>query len=288
MTPIRSKALTSLQYPLSPGLLVQLGAFDDLPEVGLEAGALSGTASYVMWSTYGHWNPHDGNRIFGCLRLARSMEGADGAAGMAGIESVPGAPGDGSNIMLAIEQKVLTRDKTLEMLRTEAVCQGDALATPISWEQSVYVEKHPSSAPERWSTERVELRDGELHVSAGGRDFVRPAAGKGGVSSNWGLLDVIERLELGEGQELHFSMMEELKYLRGGHRLRYDGLCAADFGRGERVMHRYTQMGSGVHPITYWLDEERRLRLAYTGRFAYIRDGAAESKFAAVLGEVKA
>jgi hypothetical protein len=268
MTPIRSKALTSLQYPLSPGLLAQLGAIDDLPEEGLEAGAQSGTASYVMWSTYGHWNPHDGNRIFGCLRLARAM-------------------GEGSNIKLAIEQKVLTRDKTLEMLRTEAVCQGDALATPISWEQSVYVEKYPSSAPERWSTEKVELRDGELHVSAGGRDFVRQAAGEGGIASNWGLLDAIERLVMGEGQELHFSMMEELKYWRGGHRLRYDGLCSADFDRGERVMHRYTQIGSGVHPITYWLDEGRRLRLAYTGRFAYIRDGAAESKFASVLGEVK-
>jgi hypothetical protein len=281
VTPIRSKELDSLQYPLSPGMLAQLGAIDDLPEAGLEEGAQSETAAYVMWSTYGHWNPHDGNRIFGCLRLARTMEGGDGEGGAAD------RAGEGSNIKLAIEQKVLTRDKTLEMLRTEAVCRGDALATPISWEQSVYVDRYPSSATERWSTEKVELRDGELHVSAGGRDFVRPAAGEGGMASNWGLLDAIERLELGEGQELHFSMMEELKYWRGGHRLRYDGLCSADFGRGERVMHKYTQIGGGVHPITYWLDEGRRLRLVYTGRFAYIRDGAAELKFAAVLGEVK-
>jgi hypothetical protein len=285
MTPIRSKALDSLQYPLSPGLLAQLGAIDDLPEVGLKGDARSETATYVMWSTYGHWHPHDGNRIFGCLRLTRTVEGADGANGAA---DAPGTTGVGSNIKLAIEQKVLARDKTLEMLRTEAVCRGDALAAPVSWEQSVYVEKYPSAAPERWSTEKVKLKDGKLHMSVGGREFVRAAASEGGMTSNWGLLDAIERLELEEGRELHFTMLEELKYLRKGHRLRYDGLCPADFGRGERAMHKYTQVGHGAHPITYWLDEERRLRLAHAGRFAYIRDEAAESKFAAVLGEVKA
>ena len=48
-------------------------------------------------------------------------------------------------------------------------------------------------------------------------------------------------------------------------------------------MRRFSQIGHGILPYEYWLDDRHRLQVVITHSRAYILDDGAEAKLAAIL-----
>ncbi|MHC4591129.1 MAG: hypothetical protein ACYS8L_00355, partial [Planctomycetota bacterium] len=93
------------------------------------------------------------------------------------------------------------------------------------------------------------------------------------MTSNWTLFDAAQRLGGGAPPAGEFDMLEDLRLPRVGQALRLDGAIEVHMG-GEAVqLHGYRQIGEGILPIHYWLDDQERLLFALGGVRAYIWQG---------------
>ncbi len=94
--------------------------------------------------------------------------------------------------------------------------------------------------------------------------------------SNWSVFDVVQRLPGREAQTLKFALLEEMDLLKPGQRRAFREEKQVELG-GRRVRLRgYHQIGRGVLPWLYWVDESGRLLLAYSGVRAFLYDAQAE------------
>ncbi len=90
------------------------------------------------------------------------------------------------------------------------------------------------------------------------------------LTSNWSLFDAVQRLHKKEPPKADFEMLEDLRLPRANQHLTSDGLIEAELG-GEMIrLYGFHQIGDGILPIHYWLDEQGRLLFALGGVRAYL------------------
>jgi hypothetical protein len=65
-------------------------------------------------------------------------------------------------------------------------------------------------------------------------------------------------------------MLEDLRLVRGEQRLSFDGEAEFELGGKKMRLYGYHQIGEGILPIHYWLDEEGRLLFALGGVRVYL------------------
>jgi hypothetical protein len=94
------------------------------------------------------------------------------------------------------------------------------------------------------------------------------------TTSNWSLFEAVQRLPF-DCRELRFEMFEEMELRKPEHGL-WPG-AAADVEIGGRTvkLHSFEQIGRGILPMTYWLDDQHRLIIAVNARRAYLLDSRA-------------
>jgi hypothetical protein len=78
---------------------------------------------------------------------------------------------------------------------------------------------------------------------------------------------------------LRFALLEDLDLLKPNHRLSFaETATVKAAGGSELKLTGYEQIGEGVLPFHYWLDEQRRLLFVLSGPRAYIYDPEARIK----------
>jgi len=153
-------------------------------------------------------------------------------------------------------------------------CLADTLSTPVAWElQSTAHNAEGNARAMSELRESGSLYDGTLEFSNGDRSRTVQVVGE--VTSNWSLFDAVHRLPCDERASFEFVMLEDLRLPRRGQSLAWAGRTEISM-RGSAVrLHGYRQVGEGVLPLHYWLDEEGRLLLVLGNVRAYIWKGAA-------------
>jgi len=150
-------------------------------------------------------------------------------------------------------------------------CANDVLGTPKSWElESAALGEGKNRFSLSEVRERGVFERGKVVLGSAG---VRRRRIKvvGDLTSNWSLFDAVQRMyKAKETPNREFSMLEDLRLLRVGQRLVYDGPAEFDLG-GKRVrLYGYHQIGEGILPIHYWVDETGRLLFALGGVRIYL------------------
>lgn len=153
-------------------------------------------------------------------------------------------------------------------------CSADALATPISWElESVALAAEDASpVPLSEMHESGALNNGtvELAFEGGCRTLeVGPS-----VTSNWSLFDALQRLPRSAAPDAEFDVLEDLRLRREKQRLFSEGATTVETAAGPLRLYGLRQLGAGISPTYYWLDEQGRLLLALGKMRAYIWRGA--------------
>lgn len=251
----KKKARSSpVRHPLTPEIMTEIGGLTAAPP---PAGDFrpdgNWTAWYRIWTCYGHRNR------------------SNVTAGALGITRRPGA---GGAQRLTVRQVLRNSQGKLHTLRAEADCRGDALGSPTSWTlTSEFGGAHMADLPEMKSTAAGRIRDGVWETSAGGspRKTKLPSPATG----DWCLFEAVQRMPFRAGGSLTFAVLEGLSVLKADHRLWYRGRQDVTWGPERLRLHRFDQVGRGVYPYEYWLDEAHRLLLVTTGPRSYILDPAA-------------
>ena len=241
-----------LKHPLTPTVLSENGvlAAVPLPEREFDP-AGSWRHRYRVWTCYGYRN--QSNRDQGTLTVER-------------------APGTGKKRFgLAVEQILRMDPKQHECdhrLSAEIRCRNDDLATPVDWTLTSRftggIEGQDASDMDH--AEKVELSGKTLRVRIGDRTFRRPVSDR--FTADWCLFEALGRLPFGDA--LEFDLLEGLTVWKPGQRLSYRGEIPVTWGTESVSLHCVQQLGMGVWPYEYWLDDRHRLLMVITGVRVYI------------------
>lgn len=207
---------------------------------------------------YAMWNPARSkstkSELLGSLRVRRRLT-ADGEIRLQVTQIIKMAGLNGSGITKA-----------------SVTCMADDLSTPIRWQiDSEVVDPKGKQVALTATSISGEASKGSI-ILHGEKDARIKASEK--LSSNWSLLDAVQRLPF-DSKELRFDMLEELELLKPEQRLFPGPSAEVELGGRMMKLHSFEQVGRGILPVTYWLDDEHRLIIAVGGRRAFLLDSKA-------------
>jgi len=249
---------TIVGSPLTPAMLKELGAIGELP---LRSEDFDPDGNWV--NTYRVWTCHgyreSGNAEVGHLRIER-------AAGKSN-----------KSFTLKVDQQIVNHEAAVHIVGAEIECLNNRLASPVRWElTSSFIGPDGKQRRELDAEEKVQVKTDSIEVEINGRTFKRKASSR--LTSDWCLFDAVQRLAFQEEQSLTFDVLEGLGLLRPDHHLSYRGLYPININGKDVSLHRFSQLGHGVLPYDYWLDEYHRLLMAITLSRAYILDDKAQAE----------
>jgi hypothetical protein len=156
-----------------------------------------------------------------------------------------------------------------ERLVANVICASDKTATPQRWTLTSEI-LDPAGGPVAFTRCDLagESRPGQVQIT---RTKARTYRTGKVLSDRWTMMEAVQRLPFEKGT-LRFDFLDDLEALKLGHKLSYAGATELELG-GRRVrLHSFEQVGPGVLPITYWLDDKHRLLFVVGGIRAYILD----------------
>jgi len=235
--------------PLTLDFLEQLGVFKGFrsPTGPFDpSGAWSNT--YRLWMVQ-QWNSG------GMLTLRRKPQG-------------------GKGVKLKVDQTILQWSGHVRHLNAEVDCLADTLATPTTWSLATQVFGPDAKVfDDTVMTEGGTLGGGVREVRSGQRSRKQKVPTP--ITSNWSLLDTVQRLSGKATKPLAFAMLDEMDLLKCDQELSYRGEKVMNLGGKEVKLTGYHQIGRGVLPWQYWVNEQSRLLFAFSGVRAWIYDPAA-------------
>jgi hypothetical protein len=151
----------------------------------------------------------------------------------------------------------------------EIQCKTDALATPVSWIYDTKMALKPNDTPYLKSGKRSSavVSGGVLAIRDGLR--IRNSTIDGPYASEWALLEAVQRLPAEKMGEMNYTLIHGFDTVQPGHRIFYGGKVQVDLQSGPANLTCYCDLGSGVLPVAYWVDEYHRLLFICAGLRVY-------------------
>jgi hypothetical protein len=160
------------------------------------------------------------------------------------------------------------------LVTAHVTCADDPLATPRAWDlRSVTLGQDGKPIEGTESKETGQIADGMIR-RRGKAERAIPAPKA--FTSSWSLFDALQRLPGDDVAPMTFDLLEEMDLLKPNQRLYYRQTVEAPMGGRPVRLHGFEQIGEGILPYTYWLDDQRRLLIAVGGMRAYLFDASAE------------
>ncbi len=181
---------------------------------------------------------------------------------------------DSSGFTLHVHTRRFSVSGFSQFERAEIQCKNDALASPVSWVFDTKLAQEASDPPYLQSGRRRSgaVRDGMLLIGDKMRTY--RTALRGAYGNEWTLLEAVQRLPGEQTPPMHYTLIDEYDLLQPGHTLAYRDQVVIPVKDGSLTLHSYCDLGAGVIPTTYWVDEHQRLVFVCTGLQVYALNAA--------------
>ncbi len=176
------------------------------------------------------------------------------------------------NIRLVVTQIVRMKDVNGSGRSKAAItCVNDKLCAPIRWQIDSEVD-NPDGKQVRLTSVSISGEASGGSITLDGKKITASER----LSSSWSLFDAVQRLPF-DAKELRFDMLEEMELLKPDQMLWAGETAEMEIGGRKTRLHSFEQIGWGILPFTYWIDDNHRLIVAVSQRRAYLL-GSASSK----------
>lgn len=174
------------------------------------------------------------------------------------------------------------RQKTV----AEIVCRSDRLSTPVRWKFDSQITGPGGKTVESSRLSKSgHVRADHLEITDG-RSAGRIALPKA-YTVNWALFDAVMRLPRGHFEPLRFTLFDHFDQVKPSQTLGYRKTAEVVLGpraapktksgtpgrkpiRKPVRLHAYDQLGEGIVPWVWWVDDHGRLLVAVSGLEAYL------------------
>ncbi|MHC4109630.1 MAG: hypothetical protein ACYSUY_01055 [Planctomycetota bacterium] len=247
---------TIVGSPLTPELLKEIGAIDEFPQTPKHFDPHGNwTNTYRIWTCHGF--RESGNQNVGFVRFRRV------------------AAGTNEKLSLEVHQEVVEADGMVSVIDTNIRCLNNQLATPVRWHLwSLFIDSDTHPLDELKTEENVIIKQNTMIIETGGKTLKRKVPSR--LTSDWCIFEAVQRLKFDKESSLDFNMLEGLSVLKEGQRLSYRRVYPMRIGDPDVRLHCFHQLGRGILPYEYWLDDNHRLLAAISMNKAYILDERAE------------
>jgi hypothetical protein len=127
------------------------------------------------------------------------------------------APAENQGITLQVVLLDTLLDHTESRADTTIHCRGDALASPVAWEQTSRLERHAGVQSMPPIVSRGSFAANRMHYEVQGCKRERAVATT--CATLWGLFDAVQRLSPSAAMPGPFDLLEDFRTLKPGHRL---------------------------------------------------------------------
>lgn len=217
--------------------------------------------------------PFDPAGAWRCVYTVCVLAPERGAAGEHpqpyGKLSLARKPSAAGRISLEVECSIQTRARAGLATSAALVCAADRLSTPASWTLRSAVVEGGKPVAGTEVEESAEVRGGVLVRRGRGARKLKLA---GPFTSNWSLVDAVQRLPFDLAAPLAFDLLEDLDLHKPGQTLRAIPPVTVDLGGRATRLRCFRQTGRGILPTHYWLDERHRLIAAAGALRALVLD----------------
>jgi len=245
--------------PLTPEMLLKMGMFRAFPPTPADFDPKGNwTNTYRIWGCHGYL--HSGNHDVGYLQIERIGQ----------ADTV-------EDITLKITQELMQTHGVVNEIKAEVKCLHNPIASPVSWQlNSRIIDPRGKAKDELTVEEKVTCKTGDiLEVKTGGKVFERKV--KSPLAADWGLFSLVQTLPYRqEESKREFHLLEGLSLLKENHRLSFQGVHHVKIGDKGMSLNLFEQIGRGVLPYEYWLDDQHRLLMVVTMSRVYLLDDKAK------------
>ncbi|MHC4673645.1 MAG: hypothetical protein ACYTBZ_14275 [Planctomycetota bacterium] len=171
---------------------------------------------------------------------------------------------------LQVEQSTDFANWQSQLTKANIKCKADRLATPVSWNvESAGFHRKDKKATYPKFAESAVAAEGQIVRTA--KRTRRMTVSKT-FTHDWALFEAAQRLKGEQISPIEFDMLEDFDLLRPKQRLSYHGTTEIKIGGKITRLTGYHQIGEGILPIHYWLDQQHRLLIVTGGCRVYIFD----------------
>jgi hypothetical protein len=168
-------------------------------------------------------------------------------------------PAADTHFSLEVDFAIRTRGQSGWHTQASLTCAGDRLATPTEWQlRSAPLQPAADTA----TTETAKCKAGVITRRSG--NVERKLTVPGPFTTSWSLMEAVQRLPFTTSPPITFEMLEDLDQRKPGQSLSLAGELTVDLAGKAVRLHAMRQIGRGILPMHYWLDDQHRL-LAVTG-----------------------
>ncbi len=231
----KKSSRTIVGTPLTPVLLGELKALGKLPQTPADFKPDGNWVnSYRICTCHGY--RESGNQDVGSLRIERLADRAN------------------ETFTLKVNQRINQTDGLTNIVDVVVKCRNNQLASPTQWEVS----------------SRFIGADGREIAKLQSKDSSATTESVGRKTSDWCLFELVQRLKFDKSIDLAFELLEGLSIAKQDQRLKYRGAETAKLGDRQARLHCFSQIGRGILPTEYWLDDNHRLLIVCSMNKAYI------------------
>ena len=219
---------------LTPTVLRELGAVNRFPRTpaGFQPDG-NWTNKYRIWTCHGY--RESSNENVGSLRITRRVD-------------------SNKTFVLEVRQEIVQTDELTNVIEGTIECRNDKLASPVEWRLS----------------SRFAGSGGKIISQLGSRNHGVAAESMTGTTGDWCLFEAVQRLAFDKKSALRFDLLEGMSLSKLGHKLSYRGTYPMKADNQSVPLHCFAQLGRGILPNEYWLDDRHRLLTVISMNKAYI------------------
>ena len=179
-------------------------------------------------------------------------------------------PRDGGSVVEVDFEKHLIGGASQRVI-ARLVCRDDALATPSEWDySSEFFDRAKDPLPAAGLEKSAKILEGRVEIDDG--KYTQLIQIDGPFTINWALFEAVGRLPRGPFAPLEFTLLDHFDQVKGGQTLVYRKSLSMELGDRDVRLHAFDQLGRGIVPWVYWVDDSGRLLAAISGLEAYILD----------------
>jgi len=181
----------------------------------------------------------------------------------------------GNDIELAIHCRRRGVSGFSQYIDAEVVCATDRLATVRQWTAHYKLAESPDADPYLNTGMTKEGRtdpDGVVKVETG--PDTQSYRAEGPVALKWGFLEAVARLTQEDLPVTDFTIVDEFDEVRPGQRLEFHEAVRVETGAGPERLTAFQQIGPGIIPTVYYVNEAGLTLFAVTGQEVYLLEQA--------------
>lgn len=253
----------AIAEPLSPHVLEKIGVIPDWSQRSPASNSETITR-YTIWTNHG-WTVEPCTET-GFLEIERST---------------PATPED--TVELSITQCCALNAGITNTVIANIQCKQDALLSPLSWTlSSDFTNGQGNTRPELHLEESMQVEGNVAVGICNGKEVTRTIASP--MTSDFSLMEAAGSLFLSQQNIDGFEQWETLTTIRPAQSIIINDEPALTMIEQPIDLHRIIQIGQGMLPCEYWLDESQKLLLCIAYNRVLIRNDKARDNFK-TLGE---